>query len=255
MKLAQAELKSVCDAVALLFGGTVLCPPGAFNGLKGFDGAIDKITMRSRKSDFGDLKDVVRMTVVFDDRTRESGRNANDAMLAASSFIEEGKEFKDLKGYAKSLKQRFRPDKFEGDVHNCGPTKEGYRDIKFFLKMSNGMIGELQLNTKSMIKAKDKAHYIYDVIRAVKVDESGDGVISTAKVIQDAPIHMNERWFRFVGSKLTSATTELKLLQSVLSRMSSSASLSFRINKAELRAFRFISCKIYAEIGGSDMAM
>lgn len=161
MKVAQAQLKMLCDQIAGVFGGELSCPPGAFDGLKSFSGALDKITKRERSSDFGDLKDVARMTIKFDDEA---------AMDLARNYIEGSKEFYMLKGYAKSLKNRFGTSSggSKDDVHNSGALKSGYQDIKFFLKMDNNIIGELQLNTKTMLEAKHTEHYIYDITREAK---------------------------------------------------------------------------------------
>lgn len=46
MKVAQAQLVSLSTDIALEFNGKLSAPPGAFNGLKSFHGALDKITNR-----------------------------------------------------------------------------------------------------------------------------------------------------------------------------------------------------------------
>lgn len=47
------------------------------------------------------------------------------------------------------------------------PTVSGYRDMLFTVKYDNGHIGELQLHTKSMIKAKETGgHKLYEEMRS-----------------------------------------------------------------------------------------
>ena len=166
MKVAQAQLFNLCKDIASVYNGKVSCPPGAFNGLKSFSGALEKMTKRERSSDFGDLKDVARMTILFKDEV---------AMDLARQYVEGSKEFYMLKGYAKSLKNRFGTSSggSEKDVHNSGALDSGYQDIKFFLKMDNNIIGELQLNTEGMASAKHEEHYIYDITREAK--DMGNG--------------------------------------------------------------------------------
>jgi hypothetical protein len=57
----------LCDQIATVYNGKLSCPPGAFDGLKSFSGALEKMTKRERSADFGDLKDVARMTIEFED--------------------------------------------------------------------------------------------------------------------------------------------------------------------------------------------
>ena len=237
MKVAQAQLMGLSADIANNFDGKISKPPGAFNGLKSFSGALDKITLRERSSDFGDLKDVARMSVEFD---------TIEAMTAASNFLEGSKEFYQLKGFQKSLKDRYKPK--GKDPHHCGATSEGYRDIKFFLKMDNGIIGELQLNTKSMLVAKSKAHHIYDLTRAAKVDASGCGKISSEKLMTHAIEAFDDKWFAFVKPRISGANEELKDIKDMIERMRTVKS-SFTIKAKELKSLKFVSCKIYGEIG------
>lgn len=240
MKVAQAELVGLSKDIASVFNGNISKPPGAFNGLKSFSGALDKITLRERSSDYGDLKDVARMSVEFE---------TIDAMTAAANYLEGSKEFHELKGFQKSLKDRYKP-KGE-DPHHCGATTEGYRDIKFFLKMSNGILGELQLNTKSMLVAKSKAHHIYDLTRAAKVDASGAGKITSKELIEHAVKAFDDKWFSFVSPRVSASSAQLLDIKTMVKRMESAGS-SFTITAKELSSLKFVSCKIYGEIGSPD---
>jgi hypothetical protein len=75
--------------------------------------------------------------------------------------------FDDLDGVARALKY-FLAHKATIRVKNnfAHPTALGYRDININVKLPNGMISEVQLNTKAMLEAKEKtAHIFYEVSR------------------------------------------------------------------------------------------
>ena len=146
---AQLALRVLCKDVTSTIGGKVCAPPGAFNGIKSFNGALNKITQRERSDEVGDLKDCARMTIEFDNQRQ---------MLLAKAKIAQSQEFLAVKGYQKALKDRYSSGTKEDGLlqFNSSAQKSGYKDIKFFLKMSNGVIGELQLNTKDMLIAKEK---------------------------------------------------------------------------------------------------
>jgi len=116
--------------------------------------AKDKLTRGPARKAVEDLKDIARATITF---------NSEEAMYAARDYITRQRCFTDLDGSA--LKDRYLSVR-EGGM---GATAQGYRDIKFFLSMDIGRgdyhIVELQLNTKSALKAKDVGHPFYDVTR------------------------------------------------------------------------------------------
>jgi hypothetical protein len=247
MKVAQAQLKMLCEQIAGVFGGELSCPPGAFNGLKSFSGALEKMTKRERNSDFGDLKDVARMTIKFDDEA---------AMDLARNYIEGSKEFYMLKGYAKSLKNRFGTSSggSKDDVHNSGALKSGYQDIKFFLKMDNNIIGELQLNTKTMLEAKHTEHYIYDITREAKKQEDGSKIMTNVRVMKAKVSQLTDKWFQDeILSKTTGLQTDVRLMKAMMARMAKTVgpggSNSLRISKEELKSMNIISTQLFAQVG------
>jgi hypothetical protein len=78
--------------------------------------------------------------------------------------------------------------------------------------MSNGHIGELQLNTKNMMMAKKNGHIIYDVLR--------DGgalnkpfTITNKEVIAKVSRNMSEKWFNFVKTRVPKALVELEKIK------------------------------------------
>ncbi|WP_438463048.1 hypothetical protein [Marinomonas sp. PE14-40] len=242
MKVAQAELVSLSKDIAAQFDGRISCPPGAFQGLKSFSGSLDKITNRERSSDYGDLKDVARMTVEFD--------NEFD-MNMARVRLEGSEEFKKLKSYKKSLKNRYGTSPSQ-DKHNSSALDSGYQDIKFFLQLSNGIIGELQLNTKGMLIAKEKEHLIYDLTRAGKLDEgTGSIVISTPAVLKHVVEKLDKSWFDFIKVRTFGIEAELGIMQAMMKKMSNSLT-SFTINKKELEAMNIVSTRMYAIIGKGE---
>lgn len=247
MKVAQAQLKMLCDQIATVYGGTLSCPPGAFDGLKSFSGALEKMTKRERSADFGDLKDVARMTIEFKDEV---------AMDLARNYIEGSKEYYMLKGYAKSLKNRYGTSSggSKDDVHNSDALKSGYQDIKFFLKMDNGIIGELQLNTASMLEAKHTEHYIYDITREAKKQENGTRVMTNVRVMKAKVGELTNEWFRKeILMKTTGLENDVKVMQEMMGRMAKAVAPggtnSLTISKKELQAMNIISNQLFAQVG------
>ncbi len=247
MKVAQAQLKMLCEQIAGVFNGDLSCPPGAFDGLKSFSGALEKMTKRERSSDFGDLKDVARMTIKFDDEA---------AMDLARNYIEGSKEFYMLKGYAKSLKNRFGTSSggSKEDVHNSGALKSGYQDIKFFLKMDNNIIGELQLNTKTMLIAKHTEHYIYDITREAKKNDDGSKTMTNVRVMKTKVRELTEEWFRKeILTKTTGLESDVKIMKAMMARMAKTVgpggTNSLRISKEELKSMNIISTQLFAQVG------
>lgn len=247
MKVAQAQLKMLCEELASVYGAELSCPPGAFDGLKSFSGALEKMTKRERDSDFGDLKDVARMTIKF---------KSEATMDLARNYLEGSKEFKELKSYAKSLKNRYgtSSDGSKDDVHNSGALKSGYQDIKFFLKMSNGIIGELQLNTATMLEAKDTEHYIYDITREAKKQADGSKIMTNVRVMKAKVEHLTDKWFQDeILSKTTGLQNDVRIMKAMMARMATTiapgGSNSLRISKEELQSMNIISTQLFAQVG------
>jgi hypothetical protein len=48
------------------------------------------------------------------------------------------------------------------------PTSVGYRDLMFNIEYPNGHIGELQINLKPMLRAKDIGHEYYEIVRSIE---------------------------------------------------------------------------------------
>ncbi|MCZ8488364.1 hypothetical protein O9992_17130 [Vibrio lentus] len=124
---------------------------------------MDKITNRRNPlDDIGDLKDCARMTIEFD---------SVKAMSAAKVFISRTKEVQRPETlpvcFEESLWIWFL-SYLDSDRFNAKAQKSGYKDIKFFLKMQNGIIGEDFGSTSGMLVAKEKEHVIYDILRDVK---------------------------------------------------------------------------------------
>jgi hypothetical protein len=243
--VAQAELKSIALHLASLFYGQISVPPGAFGGLKSFDGAVHKMTMRpgKRESNFADLKDVARMTVVFPNI---------DNMNNASTVVEGSEEFKPLKHLQHMLKNRF--SFVEGDNTKIGPTDVGYRDIKFFLQFKNNIVGELQLNTENMVTAKHKAHAIYNLTRYVPPQTTGSVPINDKHIIEKAVKDFNPAWFKFVSERIRD-NGRLNLIKKMIERMAENPTPVFMVTGEEVLALKEVSVLIYTEIGDANKAI
>lgn len=243
---AQIQLRVFCEEIVKFFGKEKVklsSPPGAHLGIKSFNGALDKITNRSRLSEVGDLKDCARMTLEFDSKY---------TMQLAKTFIVATQEFKKVRSYQKALKDRYQSGiGIDGlKKFNVKPDSSGYKDIKFFLKMKNGVIGELQLNTKGMLVAKGKAHVIYDILR-VTDDYSKPYTISNPDVVKQVRHHMNETWFDFVQSKVPNARPYIKQVQVMVSKIPTGSHPMMVVSPDDVDALTKISLALYAQ-GGSD---
>lgn len=244
MKVAQAQLVSLSTDIALEFNGKLSAPPGAFQGLKSFHGALDKITNRERVSDFGDLKDVARMTVEFDTEAE---------MDMARNKLEGSAEFAKVKGYAKSLKNRYgtSSEGSKDDVHNSKALKSGYQDIKFFLALSNGIIGELQLNTKGMLIAKGKEHLIYDLTRAAPkgTPPKAGFTITKSAVLKPVMEKLNYSWFDFVAKRAPQTVPYLPKMKAMIKRLNDNSGERLTISAEERAAMASVSTLLYQQIG------
>ncbi len=236
---AQEELKEFSKHVVSLFNGKLSVPPGAYGGIKSFNGALDKITNRNPLDDVGDLKDCARMTIEF-----ESVR----AMSAAKVFISRTQEFRDIEHYQSALKDRYSfGSKLSGlDRFNTKAQKSGYKDIKFFLKMKNGTIGELQLNISGMLVAKEKEHVIYDILRDAK-DGADSFTIVNKDVLDKVKHHMNESWFSFIETRIPSVKSSLAVVRSMITRLNTGTVTSLSVSQKESESLKNISLALYAQ--------
>ncbi|NRF64292.1 hypothetical protein [Vibrio coralliilyticus] len=236
---AQVALRVLCDDVVSTIGGKVCAPPGAFNGIKSFNGALNKITQRERNDEVGDLKDCARMTIEFDNQKQ---------MLLAKAKIAQSQEFLAVKSYQKALKDRYSSGTQEDGLlkFNSSAQKSGYKDIKFFLKMSNGVIGELQLNTKDMLIAKEKEHVIYDILRESK-DQTKPYTISNPDVVIKIREHMNDGWFSFIETKVPEVKEALVQVKQMVKNIPMGISPTLTVMPKQAEALNKVSLGLYAK--------
>ncbi|KFI11883.1 hypothetical protein F0223_06525 [Vibrio coralliilyticus] len=236
---AQLALRVLCKDVTSTIGGKVCAPPGAFNGIKSFNGALNKITQRERSDEVGDLKDCARMTIEFDNQKQ---------MLLAKAKIAQSQEFLAVKGYQKALKDRYSSGTQEDGLlkFNSSAQKSGYKDIKFFLKMSNGVIGELQLNTKDMLIAKEKEHVIYDILRESK-DQTKPYTISNPDVVIKIREHMNDGWFSFIETKVPEVKEALVQVKQMVKNIPMGISPTLTVMPKQAEALNKVSLGLYAK--------
>ncbi|MCJ8318831.1 MAG: hypothetical protein MJK12_04305 [Colwellia sp.] len=237
---AQEALKEYAIKIASVCNGVVKQPPGAYFGVKDFHGALDKITNRKRNYDIGDLKDAARMTVIFE--------NTED-MIVAKSMISLTEEFIKLQHFQSAMKDRYGTSTGDAAKYNCGATDAGYKDIKFFLKMNNGNIGELQLNTKNMMAAKKNGHIIYDILRdGGTLDKPF--TITNAEVIRKVAKNMGEKWFTFIKTRVPKAKISLTEIEKLVARLNGNISrgnISLTVNLNEIKALSSVSLSIYEQ--------
>ena len=237
---AQEELKEFAVQIASVCRGIVKQPPGAYFGVKDFHGALDKITNRKRSYDIGDLKDAARMTIIFD--------NLED-MIAAKVLISLTNEFTQIMHFQAAMKDRYGTGKGDNSKYNCGATDAGYKDIKFFLKMKNGHIGELQLNTKNMMAAKKNGHIIYDILRDGGTLDKPFTITNT-EVIKKVAKNMGEKWFTFIKTRVPKANAALAEVKKLVDRLNGNISRgnqSLTVDLKEIKALSSVSLCIYEQ--------
>lgn len=234
---AQMELIEYSKEIQSVVGAenaTLKQPPGAYGGLKDFHGALDKVTNRKRKYDMGDLKDAARMTIIF--------KNLDD-MVEAKNLIFNTAEFQAIKSKQSVMKDRYGTSKNE--AYNCGATAAGYKDIKFFLQMSNGHIAELQLNTENMMKAKKKGHIIYDILRdGGNLDKPF--TIVNQEVIKKVLKNMSETWFTFITNRVPKANSDIAYIKGIVGRISNGEML-LNISMEDIKVLSRVSLLIYEQ--------
>jgi ppGpp synthetase/RelA/SpoT-type nucleotidyltranferase len=116
--------------------------------------------------DYGKIKDMVRATIIVD--------TVEDA-VAAADFV------------------RTRFDIMPNGERNMlvgeAVSPDGYRDIKFNVVM-DGTVGEVQINTRAMMAAKDTAHDLYKIRRTLKAEYVQTKDVATFKKINELDAEM-----------------------------------------------------------------
>jgi hypothetical protein len=135
---AQGELFAKTRAVAAATDGKPSFPPG----LKDLETSKDKIA-REYGGDASQIVDLVRSTIVYKDVA---------ALLKAMPEIQS--QFTIAR-----LKNKFMT-----------PVPGGYRDINMNVQMSNGHIGELQVNLEGIVELKAPYHKVYEEVRVLPQD-------------------------------------------------------------------------------------
>jgi len=100
--------------------------------------------------DWSKLNDVVRASVAVD--TYEDLEKTLDKLRKSGLKL------------ARQPKDRF-----------AKPTEAGYRDVLLNVEYPNGHVGELQLHVKSMLKAKDAGHKLYEGVRTIEGNAKKEG--------------------------------------------------------------------------------
>lgn len=109
---------------------------------------IEKVT--KEKEDVDSALDLVRATVAVD--------SLSDMPRIVDLLREMGIEF------ARKPKNRFNE-----------PTSVNYRDLMFNIRYPNGHIGELQVNVKALLEAKDIGHPLYERVRKIEATKEKEG--------------------------------------------------------------------------------
>lgn len=105
---------------------------------------------KSEGEDVDSALDLVRSTIAVD--------NLDEVSLVMDTLREMGIEF------ARKPKNRFNK-----------PTEVGYRDLMFNVRYPNGHVGEIQVNVKPMLAAKDLGHRLYEKVREIDAKKKVEG--------------------------------------------------------------------------------
>lgn len=110
---------------------------------------------------------------VLKDRKRVLEKMKEDGAKDASQIYDiDGHTliYDDLAGVARGLKYFMEQGAAIRIKNNFAkPSMQGYRDVNINIKLPNGMISEIQLNTEAMMEAKDgPGHIFYEVFREAR---------------------------------------------------------------------------------------
>ncbi len=125
-------------------GGMVILAP-----MKGEKRATEKVNS-DYGGDWSKLLDVARASIVVD--------SYDDVEKAVAKLRQNGTTF------ARKPKDRMTT-----------PTDAGYRDILTNVKLPNGIVGELQILVKPMMKAKLQGHHQYEISRSIEAQAQSEG--------------------------------------------------------------------------------
>lgn len=150
LRAKTVEVKTAEDfnKVVATFSSGVKGPVIIIAGMKNRNRLIQKVN-NDYSGHFEQVGDVVRGTIAVD------------------SFKEVPKVLEGLKSAGIRL-ARDPVNRFEK------PTDEDYRDVIMNLNLPNGHVAELQVNTKAMVVAKEKAHHLYEQQRTIAGAASHD---------------------------------------------------------------------------------
>jgi hypothetical protein len=170
-------------------------------------------------------------------------------MVAAKAMVLQTEEFTQLRHHQNAMKDRYGTSKGANAKFNTDATAAGYKDIKFFLKMNNGHIGELQLNTENMMAAKKKGHVIYDILRDGGALDAAF-TITNAEVIKKVAAKMDDKWFTFIKTKVPKASMPLQKVEQLVARLNDNISRgnnSLTVDLTEISALSRVSLAIYEQ--------
>ncbi len=134
----------ILSAVVFTAANLVILAP-----VKGEKRATEKVN-GDYGGDWSKLLDVARASIVVDSYA--------DVEKAVAKLRENGTTF------ARKPKDRM-----------TNPTDAGYRDILTNVKLPNGIVGELQILVKPMMKAKLQGHHQYEITRSIEAAAEREG--------------------------------------------------------------------------------
>ena len=141
-------MHAIADDVKARLGGTSVVKTG---DIKSLNRSVKKVVGKDG-GDARNVRDVVRASIAVDHVD-----DLDHAIAAVHAAV------KNAGGSIVTVTDRFRK-----------PMATGYRDMNINVRMPNGIIGEVQVHLKSMLKAKDLGggHELYEQIRTISEREN-----------------------------------------------------------------------------------
>lgn len=102
------------------------------------------------------------------------------------------------------------------------PTPSGYRDIKLNVEYPNGHVGELQVHTKSMLRAKEQAHKDYETVRSIDakaaLEKRSERTEEEQKLVEEAVQKMKQTYDQAWQESLGQKKSQSKAAKELISR-------------------------------------
>lgn len=183
---------------------------------KGLDSVIGASVIRADKGDPIDFDQKGPVILIGPMKKQERAKEKVEAdfggdwsklsdIVRASVAVD---SFDDLEGVVKTLKERGLKLARKPKDRFAKPTSAGYRDILMNVTYPNGHVGELQLHLKSVLKAKDAGHKLYEDVRSIEAAAKKEGRDTLTEEEQKTVDEANRKMRELYEKAWNKATTK-----------------------------------------------